>query len=166
MCALAAIQVFGSQVLIADLVPERLEAARKLGVGHTVNPAQKDLPSEVSAWWPGNAEHVIDAVGSDRTKNLSLELAEPGGTVVWLGLQENKVTVDSYAITLQQLTVAGSYGATLDDLRGAVDVLSRSAIDLSWIKTFSLDHGEIAFRSMLEGRRDNIKGILQISEAS
>jgi L-iditol 2-dehydrogenase len=166
MCALAAMRIFGSEVLIADLISERLEAAKKLGVAHTVNSGQTDLVTEISSVWPEKAEHVIDAVGSSCTKKLSLEIAEPGGTVVWLGLHENTVPVESYAITLQQLTVSGSYAGTLRDLRAAVDLLTETPTDLSWAKTYLLDRGETAFREMIEARGNNIKGILQISEAS
>jgi len=166
MCALAAMRIFGSEVLIADLIPERLEAAKRLGVTHTVNSAQTELITEISTLWAEKATHVIDAVGSSRTKNLSLELTEPGGTVVWLGLQDSAISIESFAITLQQLTVSGSYAGTLNDLCAAVDLLVSTQPDLAWAKTYALDRGEVAFRDMLEARGNNIKGILQISGAS
>ncbi len=165
MCALAAKEVYGSDVLIADLIPERLAAAERLGIAHTVNPSQADLATEVSALWHEKAAHVIDAVGSSRTKQLSLNVVEPGGTIVWLGLQESQVEIDSYAITLQQLSLCGSYAGTLDDLRMAAELLTRVNPDLDWAKTYAIESGTIAFEEMLAGRGENIKGILQMAGA-
>lgn len=167
MCALAALRLYASDVLIADLIPERLDAAQRLGVLRTVNPSATDIVREVSRAWSGKgASHVIDAVGSARTKALALELAEAGGTVVWLGLKDNAIQIDSYSITLRQLMVAGSYAGSIADLKQAADLLTQQPPDLSWVTTYPLDKGETAFYDMLEAQHGKIKGILQMHEGN
>lgn len=120
MCILAARRLHGSSVVVCDLIPERLEPARRLGADETVNIALQDLTREAREHWSGSApEFVIDAVGSAETKLLSLELVEFGGTVVSVGLHEDLIPLNSYFLTLGQKSVAGSYSGSFNDFRQA-----------------------------------------------
>jgi L-iditol 2-dehydrogenase len=90
-----------------------------------------------------------------------LAATRPGGTTVWIGLHENTVAIDSHEVTLAERRVQGSYAATLDELKVAVDLLASGQVDgSSWIKTFPLVEGVEAFRRMLSAHGDNIKGVL------
>jgi L-iditol 2-dehydrogenase len=161
MCALAAKHVYRSNVVVADLVSERLDAARLVGADWTVHVPQQDLAREVRSYWDGDkAEFVIDAVGSAETKSLSLELIEPGGMAVWVGLHQDRINLDSYALTLGQKSVGGSYSGSMNDLRAAVQLLASGVLDIGWAKTYRLQDGEMGFREMLGGKGDNIKAIL------
>jgi threonine dehydrogenase-like Zn-dependent dehydrogenase len=163
MCALAAKHVYRSNVIVADLISERLQAARRVGADRTVHVPQQDLAHEVQSYWHGDkAEFVIDAVGSAETKSLSLELIEPGGMAVWVGLHQDRISLDSYALTLGQKSIAGSYSGSMNDLRQAVQLLASGILDIGWAKRYRLQDGEIGFREMLEGKGDNIKAILGV----
>jgi threonine dehydrogenase-like Zn-dependent dehydrogenase len=163
MCVFAAKQLYGSSVVVSDLVPERLNAARIVGADKTVNIQLQDLLNETKEYWQGNPpELVIDAVGSARTKLLSLEFVEPGGGVVWVGLHEDTMQLNSYALTLGQKSVSGSYSGSFDDLQQAALLLASGAMDTSWITQYPLDKGEAGFRDMLLGKGDKIKAVLDI----
>jgi threonine dehydrogenase-like Zn-dependent dehydrogenase len=161
MCALAAKHVYRSNVVVADLVSERLDAARMVGADRTVHVPQQDLAREARSYWDGDkAEFVIDAVGSAETKLLSLELTEPGGMAVWVGLHQDRINLDSYALTLGQKSVGGTYSGSMNDLRQAVQLLASGVLEIGWAKRYRLQDGEMGFREMLEGKGDNIKAIL------
>jgi L-iditol 2-dehydrogenase len=165
MCIFAAKQLYGSSVIVSDLIPERLNAARIIGADKTVNIGLQDLAPEMKEHWSGNApELVIDAVGSARTKLLSLELVEPGGGVVWLGLHEDEMQLNSYALTLGQKSVSGSYSGSFNDLQQAALLLASGAMNTSWTTQYPLDRGEAGFRDMLLGTSDKIKAIFNIYE--
>jgi L-iditol 2-dehydrogenase len=162
MCALAAKHVHHSNVVVADLVTERLAAARTVGADLTVQVPQLDLLREVQSYWSGDrAEFVIDAVGSAHTKSLSLDLIEPGGTAVWVGLHQDRISLDSYALTLAQKSVGGSYSGSMNDLKQAIQLLASGVLDIGWAKRYPLHTGEIGFREMMAGKGDNIKAILE-----
>ena len=162
MCVFAAKQLHKSTVVVSDLIPERLNAAHLVGADLTVNAEQQNLAREVRRYWCGDqAEFVVDAVGSAETKSLSLELVEPGGMAVWLGLHEDRIALDSYTLTLDQKCVSGCYSGSLNDFKQAAQLLASGALDTSWVKKYPLDHGEIGFREMLLGKGNNIKAILR-----
>jgi threonine dehydrogenase-like Zn-dependent dehydrogenase len=168
MCLLAAQVLSQSSVIVCDLIEERLEVARRLGAIATFSPKTQDAQTVVShTWGEGMADYVIDAVGSGPTKRMSLDLVRPGGTVVWVGLFENSFQFDSYPVTLQQKRVLGSYSGSQSDVRKAISILASKAVDVtSWVKPFSLEQGGEGFRAMLQGKGDNIKGVLDFSRDS
>jgi L-iditol 2-dehydrogenase len=151
-----------ADVVVADLIPERLDVASRLGAKHIVESRHEDFLEAVLRLTEGEgADVLVDAVGSGLSKQQSLAATRPGGTTVWIGLHENTVTIDSHEVTLAERRVQGSYAASLDELKVAVDLLASGRIDgTSWIKTFPLVEGVEAFRSMLAARGDNIKGVL------
>jgi hypothetical protein len=108
-----ALQVLrGSRVYVADLSPERLAVAKKLGAVRVINPREEDVVKIMLAETGGEgADLTVDAVGGSITKKTSLEALRPGGASVWIGLHENTVTLDTYGITLPEKQVLGTYAA-------------------------------------------------------
>ena len=166
MCLFAAKRLHHSSVVVSDLLPERLEAARLLGADLTVNPLQHSLEGESRGYWGGErAEYVIDAVGSAETKRLALDLVEPGGMVVWVGLHEDLISLNSYALTLGQKCVAGSYSGSLEDLKQAVQLLALGNFDTSWVTRYPLEEAEAGFRDLLKEEGKKVKAILQFQDS-
>ncbi|MEP7336315.1 MAG: alcohol dehydrogenase catalytic domain-containing protein [Acidobacteriota bacterium] len=158
-----ALQVLlGAEVMVSDLIPERLEAATRLGAKHVINSKQDNFQQAVLDWTDGEgADVIVDAVGSPTTKQQSLPATRPGGATVWIGSHENTVSMDTYDITLSERCVQGSYAATMAELQLSVDLLAEGKIDgLSWVKAFPLDQGVTAFNQMLAAKGDDIKGVL------
>jgi D-arabinose 1-dehydrogenase-like Zn-dependent alcohol dehydrogenase len=81
--------------------------------------------------------------------------------VVWIGLHENTVTVDSYQVTLPEVTIYGSYAATMDELKQAVTLMASGQVEVaSWVQTFTLSDGVTAFHKMLAAKGADIKAVL------
>jgi threonine dehydrogenase-like Zn-dependent dehydrogenase len=158
-----ALQVLrGSKVYVADLSPERLMVAKKLGAVRVINPREEDVTKIIMEATNGEgADLSVDAVGAGLTKRTSLDAIRPGGATVWIGLHENPMTFDSYNITLPEKQVLGTYAATIDELRQALDLMSAGKVDaLSWVKQFSLVDGVTAFQRMLAAKGDDIKAVV------
>ncbi len=158
-----ALQVLrGARVLVADLSPERLAVAKKLGAARVINPREEDIVKVMAAETDGEgADLSVDAVGGAITKKAALEAVRPGGASVWIGLHENSVTLDTYNITLPERTVFGTYAATLAELQQALDLMAAGKVDaLSWVQRFPLEEGVTAFRRMLAARGADLKAVV------
>jgi L-iditol 2-dehydrogenase len=145
-----ALQVLrGSRVIVADLSPERLAVARKLGAARVVNPREEDVVKVLQAETDGEgADLTVDAVGGAITKRAALEALRPGGASVWIGLHENTVAVDTYA-------------ATIAELRQALDLMAAGRVDaLSWVQRFPLTDGVTAFNRMLAAKGADLKAVI------
>ena len=158
-----ALQVLrGSRVYVADLSPERLVAAQKLGAAGIINSREQDPVQAMLAATDGEgADLVVDAVGASVTKKTSLDALRPGGVTVWIGLHENALTFDSYNVTLPEKQVLGTYAAKLEELRHALDLMASGQVDaLSWVQRFPLKEGVTAFRRMLAAQGNDIKAVI------
>ena len=151
-----------ADVIIADLIPERLSAASQLGAKHIVDSRDGDFVKAILSLTDGEGvDVVVDAVGSELSKNQSLAATRPGGTAVWIGLHENSVTVKSHEVTLSERRVQGSYAASMTELKTAVELLASGRVQwANWIKTFPLVEGVEAFHAMLAARGNDIKAVL------
>lgn len=151
-----------ARVVVADISTQRLAIADRLGAVQTFDPREAE-PAEIArAFSDGDgADVVIDAVGLGITKQQSVAATRPGGAVVWIGLREDAITLDSYQVTLPERHVLGSYAATQDELAEAVDLMHQGAVDVtSWTDVFPLERGVEAFHRMLKAEGMDIKGIL------
>jgi len=81
--------------------------------------------------------------------------------VVWIGLHENEITLESYGITLPEKQVFGTYAAKLDELQTALDLMASGRIDPgSWVQRFPLADGVTAFNRMLAAKGADIKAVI------
>jgi len=151
-----------AEVFVSDLSAERLEAARRVGAAQSFDPKQVDVVQAVRELTEGEGvDVVIDAAGAALTKQQSLAAVRPGGSVVWIGLHDNTMSLDSYEITLPEKRVLGTYAAHMRDLQEALDLMAGGQVDAtSWVHTFPLDEGVEAFMRMLAAQGNDIKAVL------
>jgi threonine dehydrogenase-like Zn-dependent dehydrogenase len=161
-CQQAFQSLTSADTLVADLLQERLDVANRLGAKQTINSRHEDFVQTVLVRTNGEgADVVVDAVGNEISKRQSLLATRPGGATVWIGTHENTVTIDSYDITLSERRVQGSYAASLEELKTAVELLASGQVDgSSWIKRFALSEGVEAFQRMMAAQGDDIKAVL------
>ena len=80
---------------------------------------------------------------------------------MWIGLHQDSVLFDTYAITLKEKQILGTYSAKLDELATALNLLKTGKINAhTWVQHFPLSDGINAFNAMLEAKGNNIKGVL------
>lgn len=158
-----ALQVLrGAKVVVADLNEDRLAVAKRLGAVRTVNPRAADVGAIMRELTGGEgADLAVDAVGGAVTKRAAVDAVRPGGGVVWIGLHENAITLDSFGVTLPEKKIFGSYAATMDELRLALQLMAEGKVDArTWTTRFSLDDAESAFRRALAAKGADIKMVV------
>jgi threonine dehydrogenase-like Zn-dependent dehydrogenase len=105
---------------------------------------------------------VIDAVGASSTRRDASRLVKPGGVIVHLGLLPGHDGYDVRRITLQEITVSGSYCYTPEEFRKVVGLMAWGGLgSLGWHEEMSLCDGPAAFRSLDEGSCQAPKIILR-----
>jgi L-iditol 2-dehydrogenase len=105
---------------------------------------------------------VIDAVGADATRQAACRLVRPGGAIVHIGLLPGSGGLDLRRITLQEITLAGSYCYTMQDFREVVTALAaRRFGELGWFEVRALREGARAFDDIDSGRTAAAKIVLR-----
>jgi len=104
---------------------------------------------------------VIDAVGASATRACACAMVRPGGVIVHAGLLPGLDGLDVRKITLQEVTVTGTYCYTPIDFHQTVDALAAGALGaLKWFSECPLEDGAKAFRDIDEGTSGASKLVL------
>jgi L-iditol 2-dehydrogenase len=143
-------------VAVGETNPLRRRMARSAG--------DFDVHDPVDGTWP-EADHydlVVDAVGATRTRAAASKAVKPGGVIVHIGLAETGGGLDVRKLTLQEITLVGTYTYAMADFRATVDALASGVLGpLDWVEARALSAGARAFLDLEEGRAAAAKIVLR-----
>ncbi|UCH36077.1 MAG: alcohol dehydrogenase catalytic domain-containing protein [Armatimonadota bacterium] len=157
----------GAEVLVTDILDFKLDAARKLGVDHALNPDVADLAAGVMKLTGGiGADCVIEAVGHPDTLASTVGLIRRGGTIMLIGWSGNETDpFDLTSVTLDELTVLGTLGFCRD-FPTALKLMSRGKVQVAPIISHRLPLARVEEGiKMLRDRADNVWKIVITDEA-
>ncbi|MDU4961874.1 MAG: zinc-binding alcohol dehydrogenase family protein [Sporomusaceae bacterium] len=98
--------------IMVDLVEERLELARSLGVPHTVNLAAVDPVEAIRQITNGRmAEVVIEASGAEKAIRGAIDYVSYAGRISLVGWPKQEVSLPTALFTKKELTIVGSRNA-------------------------------------------------------
>ncbi|EPX80132.1 sorbitol dehydrogenase, putative [Litoreibacter arenae DSM 19593] len=140
-----ALQAFGAtDITLLETNPVRASHLREL----TDIPVRD--PAEINA---GQAALVVDCVGFQATRKAACTMVAPGGTICHIGLGDSNDGLDVRRITLQEITVFGTYAYTDQDFRDTVAAMADGRLGpLDWAETRALSEGPQAFADILSGQ--------------
>nr|WP_198668083.1 NAD(P)-dependent alcohol dehydrogenase [Saliphagus sp. LR7] len=165
MVAEAARAAGATDVLITDVVEEKLDFAHKRGIDLAVNVAEDDLEAAVDEYTDGvGADVVVEASGAEPSIRSTLDVVRRGGTVVLVGLaDEAEVPFDVLDVIDNEIDVHGSfrYKNTYD---AAIALLADGVVDVDGIVDFesSLDEIDDAFQRAMNPTV--VKGVVSFEE--
>jgi 2-desacetyl-2-hydroxyethyl bacteriochlorophyllide A dehydrogenase len=110
---------------------------------------------------PSEADLVIDAVGAAATRATASRVVRPGGVIVHVGLLPGNEGFDIRRITLQEISLSGSYCYTPEDFKETVAAMEAGELgSLDWVDERPLSMGQQAFADLDRGAVGAAKVIL------
>jgi alcohol dehydrogenase len=99
------------QIVAVDLLPHKLEVARRLGATHAVGACDDQAVDTVREITGGGADYAFEAVGSARVLAQAYAATRRGGRTVTIGLPHPDQRLDLPAVNLvaEERTLLGSY---------------------------------------------------------
>jgi threonine dehydrogenase-like Zn-dependent dehydrogenase len=135
-------QGVGSVVLTEPSAARRDYLIRQAGIDARAPDRAGDTPYDL----------VIDAVGIGPTRAAASRAVRPGGAIVHIGLGGGAEGLDIRRITLQEITVIGTYTYTMQDFRDTCAALFDGRLGaLSWTESRALSDGAQAFTDLDAG---------------
>ena len=166
LCAIAAARSQGvEQIIVSDVVPQRLEIARRWGARDAVNAREQDVVALVQERYPGGVDCVIDAVGATPVRNQAIQAVVPGGRVVLIGLHDEESVLPANYLIRQEIAITGSFAYIEADFAGAVDLLARGVVqpNADWLEERLLSDGPAAFAELVDGTARAAKIVLTVA---
>lgn len=163
LTAAAARAAGATDIVITDIVPDKLEFARQRGVDHAVNVAETDLAAAVDTYTGGaGVDVVIECSGAEPSIRSTLDVVRRGGTVVLVGLaEEAEVPLNVLDVIDNELDVHGSFRYH-NTYQTAIDLLADGVIGVEGIVDFESplsDVGDAFERALNPGV---VKGMISL----
>jgi len=145
----------GARVVAISRSEEKLELARLLGADEVVQAGGTDTVARARVACGGDgADVAIQCVGSAAVAEQAIELATFGGRVVLIGSSQEPFRARAVELCWRELTILGSRGFTLDDIRAVVDLYLADGIvtDHLTARTRPLEEANDALDDLRHGR--------------
>lgn len=159
-----------SKIFVFDVVPERLELARRIGFELALDARAVDPASAIEEETGGEGAHVaVEAAGVPQTLIQALRAARRGGRVVILGNPSSDVTLPADLISRamrRELEILGTWNSDFsaaggdDDWRAALEAVRRGAIELEALVSHRVSLREAL--ETLEKMRSGARGFSKV----
>jgi alcohol dehydrogenase len=108
---LAAVASGAREVVAIDLVPAKLDMARRLGATQVFNARDPDVVAQVKAATDGGVDYAFEMAGSVAALECAYRITRRGGTTVSAGLPNPAAQWPLQAVSLiaEERTIKGSY---------------------------------------------------------
>ena len=146
LCGLVLSKVKNSKnIIMSDPNKKRLDECAKYLKASFVSPEDKSIKEN-------NFDLILESVGLDTTRHQAIKSIAPGGTIVHIGLTESSGTFNFKKLTIQEVTLVGTYCYTNKDFKETLNILNTKKLgDLGWIEYRELKKGSEAFKEIHDG---------------
>ena len=126
-------KMLGAQVVVVDIVDEKLEHARAHGADATVNATTENVAEAIRDITGGGAQVSIEALGIEQTTNASVECLAILGRHVHVGMPsgDGMMNVNMRAIYTKQLAFYGTRGMPSWKYPSLLGMIERGDVDIS-----------------------------------
>ncbi len=159
MAALAAFAGGCAQVIVSDLVDEKLAIARRYAGVSTVNVRNQSLADAVDQATGGwGADVLMEASGAVKAYEGVERLLRPGGCLVLIGMPVEPVRMDISSMAAKEIRIETvfRYANVFDR---ALAMIASGKVDLKPLitETFAFEDSVAAFERAAEGRPGDVK---------
>ncbi len=159
-----------AEIIAIDVVPEKLEMARKFGATRVLNAASsEDIVAEVKDLTEGcGVEFAFEAIGAPECVTQAFALTRTGGTCVVVGMhpQGSEIRVAGPDFLLEKKLIGCMYGSTRfrEHMPKLVDLFMKKRIELTGLvsQRLRLEDVNHAFDLMKSGKV--ARSVLEISD--
>jgi alcohol dehydrogenase len=144
--------LFRQAPYVADIDPQKRQAALSAGAAQAFDPADPQARKAVMAATGGGLYAVCDFVGSDKSLQFSTGILARGGKVVVTGLLGGSFSIPAAMIAIKAIAIEGTLTGTLAQAREVI-ALARSG-KIAPIPTHArpLDQAQAALEDLRAGR--------------
>lgn len=161
LAALAA-QIYGSRVVLADPVDERLELATSMGVENVFNNGKGDLKGHIEKLTDNwGADTIIECSGVKAMIEGTVHLAAFGGRIVFVGWPKGNSDFSTFWVSRKELDLFGSRNSK-NCFPEAIDLISSGRIPAEKLisAVVSMDEVESVITKLIGQSQKYVKAIV------
>jgi L-iditol 2-dehydrogenase len=154
-----------SNVIVVDVLENRLKTAKKLGATHTINAKDVDVLKTIEDLTDGRGAHVvIETAGAEITVKQSADAVKRGGTIVLVGMSPK----DEIEFNFAKLMGKEAQIKTIFRYRNlypvAINAIASGAINVKDIVSheFDFENTKEALDFVVNNAKDVVKAVINI----
>lgn len=134
LAAMAAI-CYGAEPILIDLVEERLEFAKTLGVKYVINLKKDDLVEKIKEYTNGRmCECVMEASGANAAIRATLDIVCHAGRIIFTGWPKQETMIPTDMITRKEIDIRGAR-TSAGEFEEALELIHSNKVDVRRILT-------------------------------
>lgn len=144
LAAALAAQAYGAHVILMDLVQERLDFAKSLGVEHVINSSSEDATERIREITNGTmAQVVMECSGANAAVRASLDYVSHAGRITLTGWPKKETSIPTDMITKKEIDIRGAR-TSAREFEEAMELILSKKVDMNHLLTKTVPIEEAA----------------------
>ncbi len=165
LVTLLACKAFGaSDITVCDVIPSRLEAAKRLGATRVVNGREENVIEVINQLTGGRGvDKVFETAGNKFTTQQTADLVRPGGVVVLVGMAPDDMIPYNFVKMISKEADIRTIFRYVNMYPKAIQAVASGAIDISGIVTheYTFDKTYEGFIEVIANPKDVVKAVIK-----
>lgn len=166
LVTLLACKAYGAtDITVVDVIPKRLEYAKKLGATTVINATEADALVEVDKLTnKSGVDIVIETAGTARTISQTPYMVKNGGTIVLVGLAPQDIIEFNFAKIMAKEAQIKSVFRYRNIYPTAIKAIAQGIINITEIVTheFDFENSAKAFDYVINNKQDVVKAVIKV----
>lgn len=157
-------QAYGAHAILLDLVQERLDFAKELGIEYVVNSGKEDPVARVCEITNGvMAQQVMECSGANPAVRSTLDLVSNAGRITLTGWPKNETSIPTDVITKKEVDIRGAR-TSAKEFEEAIELIYTKKVDVAKIltKTVALEDAPATVRDIEQNPGNYMKVVVKM----
>lgn len=159
-------EAYGAHAILLDLVQERLDFAKELGIEYTINSKEENPEERIREITGGEMAHqVMECSGANAAIRSSLDYVSHAGRITLTGWPKTETPLPTDAITRKEIDIRGAR-TSAGEFEEAIDLIYTKKVDIARIltKTISIDEAPEVIRDIEKNPGNYMKVVVNIGD--
>lgn len=160
--AIAALHAGAERVVVADILPSKMDRAIRLGAHGSFNSSSPRAVEEALEALQGKAHVVFDCVSRESTVHLAIEVLNKGGSLMTVGVPSGPTLVDLDLVQDRELTIMGNLMFVREDVLAAIELLRQKPFPHEEVVTATFDIEQAADAFLVSDDPEQVKVLITV----
>lgn len=159
-------EAYGAHAILLDLVQERLDFAKELGIEYIINSGKEDPEARIREITGGEMAHqVMECSGANAAIRSSLDYVSHAGRITLTGWPKTETPLPTDAITRKEIDIRGAR-TSAGEFEEAIELIYTKKVDIAKIltKTISIDEAPEVIRDIEKNPGNYMKVVVNIGD--
>ena len=159
-------EAYGAHAIVIDLVQERLDFAKKVGIEYVINSGKEDPIAKVAEITGGMmAQQVMECTGANPCVRGCLDLVSNAGRITLTGWPKKETSLPTDVITKKEVDIRGAR-TSAGKFQEALELIATKRVDMDQIltKTVTMDEAPATIVDIEKNPGNYMKVVVRVAE--